>query len=80
MFVMSPWWDERMDTIMKRRRHSAPAPPNAWRVIPLMITRNVEMAAFLDDLPITFTVVDDLAATLQSDSDPKAGHTLVGSR
>ena len=22
MFVMSLWWDERMDTIMKRRRHT----------------------------------------------------------
>ena len=22
VFVMSPWWDERMDTIMKRHRHT----------------------------------------------------------
>ena len=59
---------------------AAPTSPKRWRVIPLMITRHVEMAAFLDDVPVTFTVVDDLAATLQSDSDPKSGHTPVGSR
>jgi hypothetical protein len=59
---------------------AAPASPYTWRVIPLMITRNVEMAAFVDDVPVTFTVVDDLAATLQSDSDPEPGHTPMGSR
>ena len=53
--------------------------PSPWRVIPLMITRNVEPAAFLKDVHITFTVVDDLAATLQSDSDPDPGQTPVGS-
>ncbi len=58
---------------------AAPAAPNTWRVISLMVTRNVEVAAFLDDVPVTFTVVDDLAATLRSDSDPKPGHTPVGS-
>jgi hypothetical protein len=59
---------------------AAPEALKPWRVISLMITRNVEIAAFLDEVPVAFTVVDDLAATLQSDSDPKTGQTPVGSR
>ena len=58
---------------------SAPTSPSPWRVIPLMITRHVEPAAFLKDIPVTFTVLDDLATTLQSDSDPAHGQTPVGS-
>jgi len=58
---------------------AAPAAPAPWRVLPLMITRTVEPAAFLKDVPVTFTVLDDLAATLQSDSDPVFGPTPVGS-
>jgi hypothetical protein len=58
---------------------AAPAAPKRWRVIPLMVTRHVEMAAFIHNIPVSFTVVDDLAATLQSDPDPTPGHTPVGS-
>jgi hypothetical protein len=54
-----------------------PTAASSWRVIPLMITRSVEVAAFIDDVPVTFTVLADLAATLQSDSDPGRGHTPV---
>jgi hypothetical protein len=59
---------------------SAPAAANPWRVIPLMITRTVEPSAFLDDVQVPFTVLDDLAATLQSDADPVPGLTTVGTR
>lgn len=57
---------------------AAPTAHSPWRVIPLMITRTIEAAAFLKDVPVTFTVLNDLAATLQSDADPDNGHTPVG--
>lgn len=58
---------------------AAPEASGPWRVIPLMITRSVEPAAFLKDIPVTFTVIDDLATVLQSDSEPCLGHTPIGS-
>ncbi len=59
---------------------NAPAAANPWRVIPLMVTRTVEPSAFLEDVQVPFTVLDDLAATLQSDADPVPGLTTVGTR
>jgi len=56
----------------------APITVGPWRVIPLMITRDIEPAAFLTDTPVSFTVIDDLAITLQSETDPPSGHTAVG--
>jgi hypothetical protein len=58
----------------------APGGSKPWRVLPLMITRNVEIAAFLENVPVTFTVVADLASTLRSARDPDHGQTPVGSR
>jgi hypothetical protein len=58
----------------------APEGSKPWRVLPLMITRNVEIAAFLENVPVTFTVVADLASTLRSERDPDHGQTPVGSR
>lgn len=49
-----------------------------WRVLPLMITRQIEPAAFVEDVPVTFTVLADLATTFQANVNPKHGHTLVG--
>ncbi len=49
-----------------------------WRVLPLMITRHIEPAGFVEDVPVTFTVLADLAKTFQANVDPKHGHTLVG--
>jgi hypothetical protein len=58
---------------------SCPAPSRPWRVLPLMITRRVEPAAFVNGITVTFTVPDDLAETLQADIDPDHGHTPVRS-
>jgi hypothetical protein len=59
---------------------NAPASARPWKVIPLMVTRTVEPAAFLEGVQVPFTVLDDLAATLQSDADPLPGLTPVGTR
>jgi hypothetical protein len=58
---------------------AAPATSSPWRVIPLMVTRSVEPAAFLKDIPVTFTVIDDLSTVLQSDTEPCLGHAPIGS-
>ncbi|MDA8289133.1 MAG: hypothetical protein M0014_11925 [Actinomycetota bacterium] len=54
---------------------SAPSPAQPWRVLPLMITRRVEPAAFVEGVSVTFTVLADLADTLRSEVDPESGHT-----
>jgi hypothetical protein len=54
---------------------SAPSPAKPWRVLPLMITRRVEPAAFVEGVSVTFTVLADLADTLRSEVDPESGHT-----
>lgn len=48
-----------------------------WQAIPLMVTRRVEPAAFVDGIATTFTVVVDLAATLTSTDGPAYGHTPI---
>jgi hypothetical protein len=52
--------------------------PKLWRVVPLMITRRVEPAAFLETPRIAFTVLEDLPAVLRIPSDPIPGHTPIG--
>jgi hypothetical protein len=42
-----------------------PDPDRAWTVLPLMITRRVEPAAFTSNPAVTFVVCEDLTATLQ---------------
>lgn len=39
--------------------------PN-WEIVPLMITRRVEPAAFARSMPLKFTTIDQLAATMRS--------------
>jgi hypothetical protein len=52
---------------------SLPDPDRAWNVLPLMITRRVEPAAFTSNPAITFVVSEDLLATLQAPGDPPLG-------
>jgi hypothetical protein len=57
---------------------SAPSPGQGWKVLPLMVTRRVEPAAFVDGVAVSFTVLDDLARLLQADDDPGGGHVPIG--
>lgn len=50
----------------------------AWTVIPLLITRTVEPAAFLENPQVAFTVIEDLSAVLQSPDEPAPGQVRVG--
>lgn len=51
----------------------APEPDPDWRVLPLMITRHVEPAAFTSDPAVTYVVAEDLAALIQADHEPAVG-------
>lgn len=51
-----------------------PDPDRAWTVLPLMITRHVEPAAFTTNPAVTFVVCDDLTAVLQAPGDPLPGY------
>jgi hypothetical protein len=55
----------------------APDPDRTWRVVPLMVTRRVEPAAFAESPAIPFVVVEDLAATIQHHEDPLPGHIEI---
>lgn len=44
-----------------------------WRVVPLIVTRAIEPAAFLTEPQVAFTTADHLAATLAATSDPRPG-------
>ncbi|MEV7889913.1 hypothetical protein ACWD3I_47095 [Streptomyces sp. NPDC002817] len=44
-----------------------------WRVLPLMVTRTVEPAAFLADPRIPYTTADRLAVILRQPDDPRPG-------
>lgn len=46
--------------------------PNAtgWEIVPLVITRRVEPAAFVADIGVRFVVIDDLAAMLRVPEEP----------
>lgn len=50
-----------------------PDPDREWRVIPLMITRHVEPAAFAYNQSVAFVVIEDLADLLQADDLPSPG-------
>ncbi len=49
-----------------------------WRVLPLMITRRVEPAAFAAGIRVPFVVIADLAAVLSAPNDPGNGHVSIG--
>ena len=49
-----------------------------WRIIPLMITRQVEPAAFVLAIEVPFVVLDDLKSILLGDDDPGPGQVAVG--
>lgn len=55
-----------------------PTEAGQWRVLPLMITRRVEPAAFVAGARVPFVVIADLAATLSAPTDPANGHTPIG--
>jgi hypothetical protein len=50
-----------------------PDPDRAWTVLPLLITRRVEPAAFTTNPAVTFVVCEDLTAVLQDPGDPPPG-------
>lgn len=54
----------------------APDPDRSWQVLPLMITRFIEPAAFAPNPAVTFVTAEDLAAILQADTRPPPGHAV----
>jgi putative transposase len=53
VFVMSRWWDERMDTIMKRRRHTPEQAVRKIREGERLLNEGQELAEVLRHLEIT---------------------------
>lgn len=53
VFVMSRWWDERMDTIMKRRRHTPEQAVRKIREGERLLNEGQELAQVLRHLEIT---------------------------
>jgi len=51
---------------------------DGWTVIPLIVTRHVSPAAFVDDPRVAFTVLDDLIDVVRSPEPPQPGHTPIG--
>ncbi|MHB8322944.1 MAG: hypothetical protein ACYDHB_00755 [Candidatus Dormibacteria bacterium] len=49
-----------------------------WRVLSLMVTRRVEAAGFVSQVPVPFVLVRDLKSILTSEADPPPGHYPVG--
>lgn len=45
-----------------------------WIVVPVMITREVEPAAFIPDVPVTFCLLDDLEQLLTLNDHPSLGY------
>jgi hypothetical protein len=52
--------------------------PRTWRVIPLIVTRRVEAAAFVENPRVAFTVLEDLPTVLTTPSDTAPGHVQIG--
>ncbi|MDH2426457.1 hypothetical protein [Sphaerisporangium sp. TRM90804] len=50
----------------------------AWRVIPLIVTRDLAPAAFTAYPTVPFTTADQLAQTLTGEADPRPGWNAVG--
>jgi hypothetical protein len=51
----------------------APAQGRSWRVVPLMVTRHVEPAAFAQPARIAFAVATDVGSLLTNPNDPEPG-------
>ncbi|MES4886109.1 hypothetical protein ABVB69_37265 [Streptomyces sp. NPDC000349] len=51
--------------------HAGPEHP--WRVLPLMVTRAAEPAAFVTDPRVPYTTADNLAHLLTTPGDPAPG-------
>jgi hypothetical protein len=70
-------------TIAQYAAHAAAAcgvdGEHPWRVLPLMVTRTVEPAAFLEDPRIPYTTADHLTVLLSQPNDPRPGWAPVGS-
>ena len=52
---------------------SSDTPACPWRVVPLMITRVVELAAFADGVSVPFVLLADLEGLLKHIGDPVPG-------
>jgi hypothetical protein len=48
-------------------------PDRDWQVLPLMVTRSIEPAAFTVNPTVTFVIAEDLATTLLADVPPPLG-------
>jgi hypothetical protein len=55
-----------------------PEPDRSWRVLPLMVTRHVEPAAFTQPRRVAFAVVADIATVLTNPNDPEPGFVPIG--
>lgn len=53
VFVMSPWWDGRMDTIMKRHRHTPEQAVRKVREGERLLSEGQQLAEVLRHLEIT---------------------------
>ncbi len=51
-----------------------------WQVLPLLVTSEVEPAAFVAEPRVPFVVEHDLAAVLNNAHDPPPGHAPIGRR
>ena len=56
-----------------------PGKVEQWRVLPLMITRRVEPAAFVAGIGVPFVVIADFASILSAPAEPSSGHVPIGS-
>ena len=63
----------RASPVAAARLLGLPDPDRAWTVLPLMITRRVEPAAFTSNPAVTFVVCEDLTAILQAPGDSPPG-------
>jgi hypothetical protein len=65
--------DVRANPAAAARLLGASDPDRDWLIHPLMITRQVEPAAFIPTPAVAFTTIEDLAAVLQAEADPWPG-------
>jgi hypothetical protein len=56
-----------------------PDPDRDWQVVPLMITRQIEPAAFAQNPVVPFVTAQDLATVIRSDTQPCTGHAAPSS-
>jgi hypothetical protein len=49
-----------------------------WKVLPVMVSRRVEPAAFAQGMTVTFVTSSDLATILAAEAEPSLGHASTG--